>query len=267
MYLVFDIGGTHIRLGVSEDGQKISRTKVVETPEDFTEAIRVFKETALELSAGHILTKAAGGVRALDQTKTKLLPHPNIPLWADQPLKKRMEEVLGIPVFLENDAAMEGLGEAVFGAGQSFKIVGYLSIGTGVGGARIVGCRLDTNAVGFEPGFQIIGGSALQPQYLEGAISGSALEAKYNKAASEIDDKAVWESVSQSLAVGLNNLVVSWSPEIIIVGGSVAQSISLPVVEEHLKSLLKVLPLPKLSRAALGQDSGLYGALSYLTQS
>lgn len=267
MYLVFDIGGTHIRIGVSEDGQKISKTREVDTPQDFDEAIKIIQQTASELSAGEHLTKAAGGVRALDQGKTKLLPHPNIPLWADQPLKAKLESVLEIPVFLENDAAMEGLGEAVFGAGKDFKIVGYVSVGTGVGGARIIDGRLDRNAAGFEPGFQIIGGSPDQPEYLEGAISGSALEAKYKQKASEIKDPQVWEKASQALAVGLNNLTVAWSPEIIVLGGGIIGNVSLSQTEEHLKRLLKVLPLPKLAKASLENSSGLYGALSYLTQS
>jgi glucokinase len=49
-----------------------------------------------------------------------------------------------------------GLGEAVFGAGKGREIVVYMTISTGVGGARIVGGKIDASAMGFEPGHQII---------------------------------------------------------------------------------------------------------------
>src|SRR6185437_2466030 len=103
------------------------------------------------------ITQAAGGIAGvLNKAKDQLLNAPNLVNWINQPLGQSLSDIVSVSVKLENDASLGGLGEATYGSGQGYKIVGYLTIGTGVGGTRIVNGRIDQNALGFEPGHQTI---------------------------------------------------------------------------------------------------------------
>ncbi len=256
MYLVFDIGGTNIRIATSQDGKTLDRIESTPTPTNFSEAMSIFKQIALKLTQGEKIKAAAGGVRRLN--------HPTIPLWVGEPLKQSLEKILNTAAYLENDAALAGLGEAVLGAGKGKKIVAYITVSTGIGGARIVNGSIDQNSLGFEPGNQIISLDN-PPGYLEKYISGSALEKKYGVKGEKLVDPKAWDEVAKILAIGLNNVIVFWSPDIVVLGGSVAKSIPLENVNIYLKEILKIFPqVPEVVRISLGNEGGLYGALEYL---
>lgn len=266
MYLVFDIGGTSTRFAASKDGEHLSRPAQCDTPKNFEEAMELFRKTALEVAGGERIRAAAGGARALDKTKKKLRAQPHFPLWVEEPLEEELSKAFGADVHLENDAALAGLGEAVYGAGKGFDIVAYLTVSTGVGGARITEGAIDKAAQGFEPGNQVI--SEKEPFYLEAYISGTAFEKRYGKKPREVTDPAAWDEAARILARGLANSIVHWSPDIVVLGGSMIlgdPAISLDATETYLKEVLKVFPeLPPLKKAELGDAAGLWGALAYL---
>lgn len=265
MYLVFDIGATKIRLAVSADGQNLSEPEITPTPQDFNEGIKVFTETAQKLSGGENLEKVLGGTAGvLDSQKSVLLRSPNLSGWENQPLKKLLEQNLNTSVFLENDANLACLGEAKKGAGRGYKIVAYLTISTGVGGARVVDGKIDESSYGFEPGHQIIDLSSLAS--LEEIVSGTAIAKKYGKRAEEISDPKVFDEVAQNLAVGIYNTILYWSPNVIILGGAVMQSLDLEKIKSYVKEINKILPdLPEIKQAELGDLSVLYGTLCLLS--
>lgn len=275
MFILFDIGGTKTRIAFSPDGAVVGEPKVFFTPQEFDKGIDQFRKAAQELSAGQEIRAAAGGVAGpLDREKTRLVRSPHVSGWIGKPLKEELQRILGAPVYLENDAAMAGLGEAAYGEGKGKRIVVYVTVSTGVGGARIVDGEIDTSAMGFEPGHQIIDADGTLcpecksvPGYLERYVSGSAIERRYGKKADEIDDPKVWDEVARFLAYGLNNSIVHWSPDVVILGGSVMQKIPLGKVREYLTDLLKIFPEPPLVRkAVLGDFVGLYGALQFLSK-
>jgi len=272
MYLTFDIGGTNMRIGVSSDGKSISNSKIVPTKKDFEQGIKTFKEVADELSGGQKIEAVAGGLAGpLDKENTMLVSSPHITEWVNKPFKQRLEEIFSCPVYLENDADLAGLGEATSGAGQGKEIVVYLTISTGVGGVRVVNKKIDQNSLGFEPGHQIIvidgndcncGGKG----HLEAYIGGYYLEKMHGKKAEDLNDPAVWDQVANYLAVGLHNTIVHWSPDIIVLGGSVTKSIPLDKVKENLSRLLTIFPsAPEIIKSSLGDQAGLIGALKLLT--
>lgn len=93
------------------------------------------------------------------------------------------------------------------------------------------------------------------------------LKKKYGKKPYEITDKKIWDETAKILAYGLNNTIVHWSPDIIVLGGSMFKKIGIPVprVRFHLKNILKIFPeLPAVEKAELGDVGGLYGALVFL---
>lgn len=271
MYLLFDIGGTNIRLAVSTDGETLAESKVIPTSADFDQGIQTIKQISNELSSGEKITGVTGGIAGvLDKDKTMLVASPHIRGWIQKPLKLELEKMFDCQVFLENDANLNGLGEAVRGAGAGKGIVAFITLGTGVGGARIVKGKIDQNALGFEPGHQIIipdgdpcecGGRG----HLESYVAGLYLERKYHQKAEAITDPEIWDQVSRYLAIGLNNTIVHWSPDIIILGGSVSRSIPLEKVKSHLGQLLTIFPqAPEIIPASLGDHAGLYGAMETL---
>lgn len=265
MYLLFDVGGTKTRIAVSKYGKSLNSTKIIPTPKNAEQGIRIIAGIAKEFAQGEKIKAAAGGFAGtLDQNKTKLFGARNLPGWVGKPLAQTLQKTLGAPVFLENDAALAGLGEATVGVGKGSKILAYLTVSTGVGGARIVSGRIDEKTFGFEPGQQIIEGG----HTLEWFISGKELEKRLGKQTREIKDSPTKEKLARYLAIGVNNIIVHWSPDVIVLGGSVMNIISLARVRFYLKKVFKTRAVrpPVIKRAVLGDLSGLHGALIYLKQ-
>jgi predicted NBD/HSP70 family sugar kinase len=265
-----------MRIALSRDCKSFDSPVIIKTPKDFDLGLSELEQTILRLADGKKITAVLCGIAGIfDNKKTKLLRAPNLPDWVGKPINKELERRVLAPVFLENDAALAGLGESVFGVGKNHKIVAYITVGTGVGGARIVDGKIDYNSFGFEPGHQIINFTDLSTKnyslgYIDGLISGNALYHKYGKEAFEINDTLVWKKSAEYLAYGLNNTIVYWSPDIIILGGSIINDINGISIKEtiiHLKKLMKTFPdIPKLEKAKLGDLGGLYGALVLLQQ-
>lgn len=271
MQLVFDIGGTNMRIAVSSDGKTLLNSKIIPTPLDFNQGIQSIKQTAEQLTKGEKITTAAGGIAGpISKDKTMLVKSPHLPNWVGKNLKNELENVFNSSVILENDAILEGLGEANYGAGKGYEIVAFVTIGTGVGGSRIVNGKLDKNAQGFEPGHQIIipngnncncGGKG----HLESYVGGVYLERIYGKKGEDIKDASVWDEISKHLSIGLTNSIVHWSPDVIVLGGSVSQSIPLDKIDSYLKEYVTIFPtVPDLVKAKLDNDAGLLGALTLL---
>lgn len=247
---------------------------VCDTPKRFQKAKEIFKKIRDDYEKN--FHTVAGGISGIfDKDHSKLLNSPNLEDWKNKPLKKAIGEIFNAnKVLLTNDADMEGLGEAVYGAGKGREIVAYITLGTGIGGTRIVNGRLDKNAFGFEPGHQIIflkgrkcscGGRG----HLESYASGTAIKKIYGKTGSELNKKELKE-VIEVLAAGLNNVVVFWSPDIIVLNGGLMEDnvFHLPMLRERVKKKIKVFnKVPAIKKYSLGSFSGLYGALEILKRS
>lgn len=263
MIICFDIGGTKTRVAASRDGREfISNPIIFDTPQKFTDGIEKITETATTLSAGEKIAFISGGIAGqLDSEKAKLRGSRNLPDWVDQPLKKTLEERLDSTVRLENDAALAALGEALNGAGRDKRIVAYLTIGTGFGGARVVEGKIDDNSLGFEPG-----GSILEfGETAQKLVSGKALAERLGKNPEEIKDEAIWNNLAEKVAIAVNNAIIFWSPDALILGGSMMigdPAIPIDRVREKVLEILKIFPqIPEIALAGLGDYSTLYGAL------
>ena len=252
--ILFDIGATKTRVAYSSDGEIFEKPKVFETPKSYEEGRDIFIKSAKECANGREIKSIAGGMSRS--------------IWdgAEERFKNDLDKNFGVLALIENDAAIVGLGEANWGAGRGFKIVAYITVSTGVGGARIVDGKIDEHSIGFEPGKQVI--DIETKKTLEDMISGKALQRKTGKNPKEITDPAVWIEHAKILAIGLNNIIVEWSPNCVVLGGSMITgdpAIPLDKTEEYLKEILKIFPkLPAIKKAELGDFGGLYGALAYI---
>tara|TARA_B100002051_G_scaffold276628_2_gene326271 strand:+ start:2904 stop:3755 length:852 start_codon:yes stop_codon:yes gene_type:complete len=276
-YVVFDIGGTKTRVAVSKDLTKLDEVKVIKTAADFKTGMadieKIVKEICPKKPDGF-----AGGVRGiLDEDKSGIEADSILADWAGRSIADELHKISDVPVLIENDSAMAGLGEAVYGAGKGMDIVAYHTVSTGVGGVKIENGMIDVSSMGFEPGHQILDidrtvlGEDIQPT-LENLVSGTALGRRFGVPAFEIpQDDVVWEELAGYLAQGLRNTVMYWSPEAIVLGGAMIVGDPCISIEAIRKSTVEVLDgfveCPFITKAALGDDAGLYGGLAVLSQS
>jgi glucokinase len=267
MFLLFDVGGTKTRFALSRTGENFATPEIITTPPTpadlITKLQEVVKEEATPLEA------VVGGVAGtLDRAGGRLAAAPHLPGWVGEPLAELLQQAFNCPVQLENDTALVGLGEAVAGAGRGAEIMVYLTISTGVGGARIVAGKIDEHAFSFEPGQQII--DYHQPdKHWEDYISGTAVRAATGREPREITDLEFWRALSPQVAVGIYNTILEWTPDRVVLGGGMLKTpgLDLPSVIAELEKLAANLPaIPELRRAELGDLGGLHGALAYLNQ-
>lgn len=269
MYALLDIGGTKMRLGIARTQDAIDEFVILPTPAIFSTAVDVLLETAKPLIGQETVTKVVCGVPGpLNADKSAILNAPNLSDWNNQPLKEKLGEIFNAPIQIENDAALAGLGEAMFGAGRENNIVVYMTISTGIGGVRISNGVIDKAAYGFEPGHQIIvpNGelcSCGALGHLEAYASGTAILKRYGQKPENIKDPNAWQETINYLSLGIYNIITIWSPDIIVLGGSVSQHINIEQLQTAVQNLKPVFhELPQIKKSVLGEKSGLFGALT-----
>jgi len=265
--ILFDIGGTKMRVAFSADGESFEAPQNVSTPASYDEGMSLFMDLAHRCAGERKIEAVCGGIAGpFSEKRRSLVSSPNLGDWIGKPFKNNLEEKLQAPIYIENDSALVGLGEAVSGAGKNSIIVAYVTVSTGVGGARIVDGKIDRHTIGFEPGHQIL--EHTNNATLESLVSGKALEARTGKHPKDILDPTVWEEHARTLALGLHNTILHWSPDTLVLGGSMITgnpAIPMDSIERHLHETLKIFPeLPLIKKAELGDFGGLWGALAYL---
>ena len=226
-----------MRAAASEDGVTLHFAHVLPTPLSFKEGMVQLKEMARELTGGNAITVVAGGIAGtLNKEKSLLYSAPNLRDWVKKPLKRSIQQMVSetAAVYIQNDAALAGLGEARLGAGKGKRVVMYYTVSTGVGGARIVDGRIDEGS--FEPGYQVVCPArekwgSTRPLYLEDYISGRGLTMRYQRDPSHIHTVKIWDQVAKWLAYGLNNSIVHWFPEVVVLGGGLINHKPISIVK------------------------------------
>lgn len=295
-YLGIDIGGTNVKMGIvnSETGQitnfyshdTVSWRKSGHFEDRLGEAI------GLQLIDNKNITKVGiglpGMINSARVTPIEITAIPelnNVPLV--EILKKRFPAV---DFFLENDANAAALGEFYFGEERIDESYIFITLGTGVGGAAIIGKKVFTGGRGnaMEPGHtpsvngkvleRNIGknelldlansmrkefrGITLLPD--DGTISTTGLVAS----ASEGDVLAlqVFAKVGELLGENLCHLVAILDINLILIGGGLSASFDyiLPSMTTKMEYWLTKYHADGLTikRATLGNDAGLLGAAS-----
>jgi len=265
-YLIaVDIGGTQIRAALCDaQGTIYHRVADVTAPQEGSEAVMDRIERAIrqvwpaDTAVEHIGVTAPG---PLDPWRGVVLEAPNIPCWENYPLRDTIQQRLGIPTLVGNDANLAALAEQWFGAGQGKRHLIYITISTGVGGGIIVDNKLLLGAQGLagelghikvRPDGPLCGCGS--PGCLEAQTSGpsiaraarqrilagessralalaqgnaEAITARLlNQAAQEGDPLArdVFSQAGIYLGLGLVTLLHLFNPEMIIIGGSVSKA-------------------------------------------
>lgn len=172
------------------------------------------------------------------------------PGWANADVVGALRKVFPIPVGFDTDVNVAALGEHRWGAAQGLDTFIYLTIGTGLGGGGMVGGRLIHGLVHPEMGHIRIphdwaadpfpGACPYHGDCFEGLAAGPALERRLQQRGETVpENHPVWALEAHYIALGLVNLILTLSPERLILGGGVMQQAHLfPLVRQEVLILL-----------------------------
>mgnify|MGYP001586647853 CR=1 FL=1 len=270
MYITVDVGSTNIRIAGSRDLENLTEPVIKRTPQEYSEGIAHIADTAGGIAQGESIDAIAIGIPArLTLDRRGLYKNRNLPDWDGRMIADDLEKTLSTRAYLENDTMQVGQGEAVFGAGKGSRIVVYMTVSTGVNAVRVVDGKIEPSVYGYETGFQYLSTDE-NPVDLMDLIAGRAVAEKYGKHPKELGkDNPVWEELARTTAIGLHNTVLHWSPDKVVLGGSMFNDIGISVdrVQFHLKTIMKAFPtIPEIVHSSLGDIGGLWGGLALLRQ-
>ena len=212
---------------------------------------------------------------------------PNLPGFEDFPVRDEIERQLGATVILENDANAAALGEKWMGAGRGYDDLVLLTLGTGVGGGIISGGKILHGFVGMagEIGHMTVcptgnpcgcgNQGCLEKHSSATAVVAMARmmglghdltsEAVYDLAeAGDEKAKAVFVALGQALGTALATLASIFNfPLYLLSGGMLpAWDFFAPTMlaECNRRSFVFRKTNPRVDKATLGNEAGLYGA-------
>lgn len=236
--------------------------KKVPTPRDPLEGIAKFVELARECARGEKITAVTGCVAGSVSNSGEISEARNLRAWEGMNIVQKLSEVFGVSVRMVNDAALAGLGEAYAGAGRGATALAYVTVSTGVGGGWIVDGRIA--AAGGVASIKVNGTD------LEDIVSGTAVTKKFGIHPKDLDSVEERNKLADILAEGLRVVTERWSPDTIVLGGSMIVGVNpIPIsrVQESLNKLLAMYPRPPfIKMAELGDNGGLWGGLALLKQ-
>lgn len=284
-----DIGGTNSRIAlVDEDMNVVERTQFRTDNQDPIPTIVRLAEALKDMAEGkELVGMGVSCPGPLDLINGKVLNTPNLSgNWTGFPIAGEIEKVTGIPTYLENDANLAALAEAVVGEGKDYDYVQFLTVSTGLGSGQVIRRKIYQGAHGF--GHEVAHAplwrngpqhGKIYPGGVEAICSGTAITERARKAgldvkhAGEVNDLAkegneaaqeIMEDAKEYLANFIAILLAITDPEIVILGGSVALKIPGFVEDVEERVLTKVTdelkPYVKVRASTLSEDSGLLGA-------
>ncbi|MEX0683039.1 MAG: ROK family protein [Dehalococcoidia bacterium] len=311
LYGAIDLGGTNVRAIVADldgnvhgDDKRRSRAN---------QGLDVTIETLLEALA-EACGKAGTAAESLNSlgictpgwvdSENGIVPAaPQLVGWRDVPIVELLEERLGLPVRLENDANAAALGENTYGAGRGTNHMLYITVSTGIGAGIIVDGKLYGGAKGSagEIGHTIVdpngpkcgcgnhgcleaisSGTAISRRGEEAIAEGRSealaaikqregrLSARFVAEAAEAGDetsRAIFDDAGRYLGIALANAVNLLSPEAIVLGGGVmsSQALFMPRAEATMREFALDEPL-KYVRLATSELKDLAGPLGMIAR-
>ena len=241
------------------------------------------------------------GIPGIFDIKRNIVPFCTNLFWHEVPLVQLMKKEIDKPIYVGNDASVAGLGETFCGSIQGVQDSVFVTLGTGVGGGVVLGGKLFTGAhgVGTEIGHMIIAldgemctcgnagcweryasatalirmGTEAMRLYPDCLISTRAdMKEEHVDAKLVIDcaregdviAKRVFDEYVRCLCVGFVNIINTFDPEVILLGGGVSNAgqILIDAIREQLPPMVfcKKMPYARIELATLGSDAGIIGA-------
>jgi len=292
-----DIGGTKVAVGVvGGDGKVLSASESPTGPDcDYARALELIAGMLKDASrsAGiEISGIGIGSTGPVDPFTGEFGEVDFLPKWRGKSLVKDLARIFNVTVALENDGDAGALGEASWGAGKNRARLIYITIGTGIGGGIILDGKLYRGVEGAHPeiGHQVIDPSGplcscgfrgcweslaagpAMAAWLESTAPADyphrlGLTAKRICQLAIQGDELALSAVRREakyLGLGLANLVNLFTPDAIVLSGSIMKSSSLFLegIRETIRQGCRFVPFEKtgLLLASLGENANLIGA-------
>ena len=281
-YIAFDIGGTQIKYGIVSEIGRVLKRKTVATEihlggeQIIQKLIYVSKKIMNEHTIAGIGISTAGIVDINKGIVTGGADH--IPGYSTIPIIDRLQEILKVPVSIDNDVNCAAFGEKWNGSGREKKNFIMLTIGTGVGGAIFIDGELyrgHSFSAG-EWGNMLIEGKTFEEV---ASISGLIRLVRKYKGKGEWNGKRIFELYDKGdrevvqavgiffkyLAIGISNLAYIFNPEKIIIGGGITDRGNefLKEVKEEVSKYLnqEIYNNCEIELAQNGNCAGMIGAI------
>lgn len=282
-----DIGGTNTRIALIDEAYEIIQR--IQFPTDVNNphaTLQKIQETVQSFSVA-IAGVGLSCPSPLDLKQGIILDTPNLKGgWHGLAVSKELSARLKVPVFLENDANLACLAEAVLGQGKDYSYVQFLTISTGLGSGLVIDKKIYQGAHGFAHEIANIplwrngpSHGSIYPGGVEAICSGTAITTRAKKAGLDVEHAGdvyslacsqnqtaidIMEDAKEYLANTIAIIYAFVDPEIVILGGSVAIKIPgfVEDVEQRVKTKVypNIQPLVKVVKTNLSEDSGLLGA-------
>jgi fructokinase len=282
-FAVIEAGGTKFNCAVvNAEREILAELRVDTTTPDVTlgEVVRFFK---LQKEAGFNFERlglACFGPLDLhfDSPSHGSITATPKPHWSNTAIVPLLEQALNCRVEFDTDVNAAALAEQRWGAAQGANVCIYVTVGTGVGGGVVINGKPLHGLIHPEIGHMLIpapkginGVCPFHGNCVEGLASGTAMGKIWQQAAETLpDDHQAWDIQAQVLGLMCHNLLMSFSPQKIILGGGVMSKPGLldKVIHYTQQSLGNYLQKPKdisfeyiICLPGLDQRSGLFGAL------
>lgn len=281
-YIAFDIGGTQIKYGIVSEIGRVVKRKTVATEihlggeQIIQKLIYVSKKIMNEHTIAGIGISTAGIVDINKGIVTGGADH--IPGYSTIPIIDRLQEILKVPVSIDNDVNCAAFGEKWNGSVRGKENFIMLTIGTGVGGAIFIDGELyrgHSFSAG-EWGNMLIEGKTFEEV---ASISGLIRLVRKYKGKGEWNGRTIFEwydkgdrEVAQAvgiffkhLAIGISNLAYIFNPETIIIGGGITDRGKefLKEVKEEVSKYLnqEIYNNCEIELAQNGNCAGMIGAI------
>ncbi|OQX60409.1 ROK family protein [candidate division KSB1 bacterium] len=280
-----DVGGTKTSAAaISDDGTIVGNIlripTLAERPRQEVEArlFQVIEKTLRSdsITAEQILGIGVGTPGPLDLDSGTILDPWNLPTLHYYPLKQRLEQQFGLPVFVDNDANCFALGEAYFGQAKNMSVSIGITLGTGLGCGIVIDGKIFQGATGtaaeiwitpyLDGNFEdILSGRGLVKLYQQ--ITGQKKTApEIEQAAQQGEKKAleVWQQFGYHLGILLAYLINCIDPEVIVIGGSISKAFELFKGKMRETVMQNICPKPrenlKVFCTQLGEKANIFGA-------
>lgn len=289
-----DLGGTNLRVAaIDAEGQVMNRISLPANYEAGPEHVVSDIVAGVVWIRGHCGSEALRGVGIgvpgfIDMRRGVVVGAANLPGFEGFPIRDEIQRQLSTNIFLENDANAAALGEMWMGAGQNFKDLILLTLGTGIGGGIVIDGKVlhGTQGMAGEFGHMTVfpeGNPCGCGNYgcLEKHASASAIAAmgkmmhfgKDINSAADVFELAtagnpralmVFEAMGRALGIALANLMNVFNfPLYLLSGGPLpAWHFFAPPMFTEIKrrSFTYERTNPRVEKALLGGDAGLFGA-------
>ena len=245
-----EAGGTKMVLAVyDENGQELERMTIpTETPEKTMPAMIDFFRTR-EVDALGVGSFGPLDLDPASPTYGNITSTPKL-AWKDYPLLKNLLDGRDIPAGIDTDVNAAIIAEVEMGAARGCESAVYITVGTGIGGGVYVNGKTAHGLLHPEVGHMLLrplpddpiphGVCPYHDGCLEGLAAGPAIGARIGGDAKNLpDDHPAFEMEAHYLAQMCVNLIVTLSPQRIVLGGGVMQRENiLPMVRKETVRLL-----------------------------